>query len=66
VFCPHCGEGDSLENVLAEVEQYAQEHLMQSVQNNLRERTRGDDPLEFSLKIHPKRRQRFTVEFETV
>ena len=66
VFCPFCGEGDSLQNVLTEVKQYAEERFVQQIQDRLRDLTRGTPCLEFMPPPQPSRRYRFVVELGSV
>lgn len=62
--CPVCGEGDTLENVLVEVKQSAEELIMKKLQHRGRKISRGNSSLDFTPNVQPKRRYRFIANLE--
>lgn len=64
--CPVCGEGDTFENVLADVRQYAKEQIAQHLSDSLGKTVRGSQHVKVASKLVPKHSHRFVINLEMV
>ncbi len=62
--CPSCGEGDTLDRVLAEVGKYVEEQVAKSLHNTIAKATRGSDVFKVTSNFRPKGGHRFVVDLD--
>lgn len=59
--CPRCGNGDTVENVLAEVNAFVQEAAQGALDKSLRDALRGNDFIKVTGKPIQRRQYRFVT-----
>lgn len=64
VSCPSCGEGDTLDNVIAELGNYLSAASAEYLGKSLERSTRGNKHVKFTRKPVPRRSYRFTVDLD--
>ena len=62
--CPVCGIGDTYENIMREIGEYASEKAADMLADTLERSTRGCDFLTFKKGHHPKKVHRFIVDLD--
>jgi hypothetical protein len=64
IACPECGEGDTVERVMAEVGEYVQEQVAQSIHQSLTEGIGSSPNLKVTTDFRPKGGHRFIVDLD--
>ncbi len=60
--CPRCGASDTRKNVLAEIKQFAVDHVQQKLSKSMVDAARGSKFLKVTTKPVKKRSYRFKVD----
>jgi phage FluMu protein Com len=64
VVCPECGEGDTLDRVLAEVGEYVKEQAAASLSQSISKGAKGSKFLKVTSNFKPKGGHRFVMDVD--